>query len=453
MLNLRLSDLLFPEIIPIFNFIMAYFYSPKTQQTMKKTLFLLLVGVVALLTSCKETPAPQSSITGYDQEELTQILYADQTATQSDFSFTAAEHWDAFVTVASRADVDNSWLSVSPSSGEAGPAEMKISLTENYTGKDRSADIKIVSGSSVIILKVDQSAATQSGDTVRLDIVKNFRFTLDDSSNPTAFVDFYLKYGNNLSVEHIDIEASDEEKVPVPTPVAEIDFMYEPYSVSYDLLVLPARLTSLSADLNEAGLIESLDKSQYGDAIYHNTYNADGQLIKVVLIESNSELGTAGIVKPSSEEPDTSQVYEFIWENGNCIEFQETFNRETSSFVSEIEYTDMDNTMNINIFNVSGVTGNSSNFMFFPVSDYYLSMLGFNGMKSKKLPLRYTMMYETNSSIGSQTTTFAYTLTPEGEVSTIDIVSVEEVEVITASPEQMKASNSMTTNIKFDIVY
>lgn len=129
---------------------------------MKRILYLILA--ITMIAGC-DKGGDDSPITGYDRTQLNQTLYADQT--KGDFNFTATASWTtqiADVTPAQRATASDIWITLDPSQGDAGGVNMKITLTPNLTGKDRTAMIKIVCGDMTITITVEQKATTESGD-------------------------------------------------------------------------------------------------------------------------------------------------------------------------------------------------------------------------------------------------------------------------------------------------
>lgn len=87
-----------------------------------------------------------------------QIADADKTinftkeAGERSISFTASESWTATL-INNRAD---GWCSVSPTSGQAGSASIKIAVTNNDTPDERSASVQLKSGTATVTIVVTQ---------------------------------------------------------------------------------------------------------------------------------------------------------------------------------------------------------------------------------------------------------------------------------------------------------
>lgn len=121
-----------------------------------KRFFLLTVALVAtLFAACDKDDTPQAiEFTGGTQS--TQTFYADDTAKAGSVRFHATESWTAEVVETTRTTVD--WLTLSRYSGEAGDCEITITLAENTTGNDRTAEIRITCAGTTTIITVTQRA-------------------------------------------------------------------------------------------------------------------------------------------------------------------------------------------------------------------------------------------------------------------------------------------------------
>ena len=134
-----------------------------------KKLFLFLFTVVAF-TACDKggEGGSDKDIILSGGTSTTQTVYADQTGTPGGIRFTSTGAWYAEVSeVAAKADaaagVD--WLTLSQYRGDkAGDYTLTMTLTENYTGSDRKAKIRIVCGETVITISVEQKGKTQDGE-------------------------------------------------------------------------------------------------------------------------------------------------------------------------------------------------------------------------------------------------------------------------------------------------
>lgn len=157
-----------------------------------------------LLTACeKENPSGDGgAITLAEGVSTEQTLYADQTSSQGGIRFSADAPWHAEVVplAASKASGEEiTWVSLSQYSGDAGEFTLSVSLEPNYTGSDRSAAVRIVCGTSVISITVEQKASTQSGETIRF-----------LTSADTLFIDASVGYASLSLTAHTSTASGDE---------------------------------------------------------------------------------------------------------------------------------------------------------------------------------------------------------------------------------------------------
>ncbi len=116
----------------------------------------MTVAIVAtLFAACDKDDTPQA-IEFTNGTQPTQTFYADDTAKAGSVRFHATESWTAEVVETTRTAVD--WLTLSRYSGEAGDCEISITLAENTTGNDRSAEIRITCAGTTTIITVTQHA-------------------------------------------------------------------------------------------------------------------------------------------------------------------------------------------------------------------------------------------------------------------------------------------------------
>lgn len=111
-----------------------------------------------------------------------QVVYANDKGVKDEgIKFTTQGPWKAEVEeVASKADVAEDkkvdWLALSQYSGDkAGDYTITLALQQNFTGKTRKAEIRIICGDTVITITVEQKAEKEDG--VKLKRVKSVNFT------------------------------------------------------------------------------------------------------------------------------------------------------------------------------------------------------------------------------------------------------------------------------------
>ena len=139
-----------------------------------KKLFLSLFAVCCAFTACSDGEGndPKEIILS-DGTQTSQTVYADETANKGEgIKFTTTGPWTAEVTeVTTRAagsSVD--WLKLNQYSGDkAGDYTLTLTLTENLTGADRKATIKIICGSTTITITVEQKGKKEDGSEPDVD--------------------------------------------------------------------------------------------------------------------------------------------------------------------------------------------------------------------------------------------------------------------------------------------
>lgn len=139
---------------------------------MKKILTMLLVAFT--FASCetgKGTTQKEITVIG-GQTEIT--LNPDQTEINNGegIKFTTTGSWHAEVKEVTTAKAENTvgWITLSQTSGDkAGDYTVKVTLKQNDTGQDRSAEISIVCGDTTITITVTQRGiATENEDNIQL---------------------------------------------------------------------------------------------------------------------------------------------------------------------------------------------------------------------------------------------------------------------------------------------
>lgn len=119
---------------------------------MKTNVYLLLCLCLFLTVSCEDEVEPRFSL-----ETTGDVIIDSDIDSQSTVSFTSAREWTA------KTDAD--WVSISPSSGSAGTAEITVTAqSENTTGDVRTAILTLTSGelSKEITLKQAEAEFVQS---------------------------------------------------------------------------------------------------------------------------------------------------------------------------------------------------------------------------------------------------------------------------------------------------
>lgn len=140
--------------------------------------FLLLLAVA--FTACDEA-ITKKLIQLADGTSTSLVFNADENG-DATIKFTADAAWTASVSevAASKSGESISWLKLSPYGGEAGECTITASITRNYTGASRKAEIKIVCGDSEIVITVEQKGETSAGTVAKQ--IKKIVYTEEDNS-------------------------------------------------------------------------------------------------------------------------------------------------------------------------------------------------------------------------------------------------------------------------------
>ena len=354
---------------------------------MKKQLLYLATAILLALgfTSCEADVETISAFTNYDKGKLNQTIPADGTSIEGGFKFTTTEAWSVIVGDKTKTEVDKSWITVSPMSGDAGANEIKIQLDMNYTGEDRIEKINIKSGEYTITVTIKQEATTEENEkpTTPKIITSYTRSTqvgevvVDDMSSTTT-----LKYDSDWRLlSYQDHYKDKEHNTDNIEDYLDIDtFKYTNNGFTWDYreggeIYDGSLVTNCSYTLNDKGFISQIDEHYsesnlnevgtidlYQDDIkYIPTYNNEEYLIKV---------NETKVVKQPNQDPYTS-IFESIitWTKGNITKIVETnitkypeiyeiqkeqvkfrtrgYNNAT--FTINISYTDYEDKTNVNL--------------------------------------------------------------------------------------------------------
>ncbi len=129
----------------------------------------LVLPLVLFAVSCSESnddggddkPVKLSPETKQEQQ-----VYADDKQAPAPIKFTATAPWTATVAeVQTKAEAGSEvdWLKLSAYKGNPGDISLTMTLSPNYTGTDRKAEIRIACGGTIITVTVEQKGTTESG--------------------------------------------------------------------------------------------------------------------------------------------------------------------------------------------------------------------------------------------------------------------------------------------------
>ena len=150
-----------------------------------------------------------------------QVVYAnDKSGKNEGIKFTAQGPWKAEVKeVSTKADAAAAptvdWLALSQYSGDkAGDYTITLTLKQNFTGKTRKAEIRIICGDTVITITIEQKAEKEDGKKLRRVESVTYRETYGDGykevSHENDFEQTYTySYDEQGRVARVDIVQND----------------------------------------------------------------------------------------------------------------------------------------------------------------------------------------------------------------------------------------------------
>ncbi len=159
-----------------------------------------------------DKPAPEPiELTG--ETPTQQTVWADETKTPKDIAFKTLAPWTATVAEAAvkaegGSEVD--WLTLSKYAGEAGEVSLTATLSPNYTGQDRKAEIRIVCSDKSVVLTVEQKA-TKADGTKPEDPNKPAGYALVESIEANFFAGCKENYNRNTA--HYVFRYDDQNRI------------------------------------------------------------------------------------------------------------------------------------------------------------------------------------------------------------------------------------------------
>lgn len=123
----------------------------------------MMILPLLFLASCSDDDGGKSTIIISDNQK-NQTAFADDV--EKGITFTATEAWRTNVDYTqTKADATTEqWVTLDPPSGDAGEVTIKVALKTNTTGKDRTATVHIISGSTTITVTISQKGLTEEGN-------------------------------------------------------------------------------------------------------------------------------------------------------------------------------------------------------------------------------------------------------------------------------------------------
>ena len=329
----------------------------------------LVLPLVLFAVSCSESnddgggddkPVKLSPDTKQEQQ-----VYADDKQASTPIKFTATAPWTATVSeVATKAEAGKiDWLELSAYSGKAGNVSLTMTLSPNYTGQDRKAEIRIVCGDAAVVITVEQKGTTESGEVpedpdkpeqpdLKNRIKRIEKYWYNETGGLDPLDEYYeFEYDETDRVKTIKwFEYGDE--VSDVTVEVNTTITYNASSILYESKQTEKDGTSTSTSDWTASIVLENGRAVSGEikefydrndgttdtylSNYTFHYDEAEQLIKAVKRE------------PVENGPERVYEYQLTWKNGNPIQV-EGFEGQTKKFIDEATYGTIENNTNIDL--------------------------------------------------------------------------------------------------------
>ena len=353
--------------------------------------------------------------------------------------FETTQSWTASVRETSRAE---SWISINPTSGDAGKHTITVTLTENETTESRQAVVTISCGGESANISITQRGVGQDEPEdpndpdnpqkpEHPDVAPEDRLTWvettytevysDGSSTDKSYMLFeYDAEGLLTGYDQYDYDSEQTDKINASYErtlkrsegkITDEEKWFEIDGSSYEGMPLPnSGEYTKEYRLNTSGLVSSYTDPDGASQTF--TYNADGTL--------------ARLEYRNPSYPDENSTSTLTWQDGNIVSISTIDGRdnETTTF-SYTEHLNPWNGIDIGAFMIGDAEESAM-------------LLGISGTTVKNLPA--------SRQDGNSTTTYTYTFDAEGRVSTIVVTSTFH------NPESME-NISIATQTEYTLHY
>ena len=356
--------------------------------------------------------------------------------------FETTQSWTASVRETSRA---KSWISINPTSGDAGKHTITVTLTENETTESRQAVVIISCGGESANISITQRGVGQdepedpddpnNPDNPQKpehpDVAPEDRLTWvettytevysDGSSTDKSYMLFeYDAEGLLTGYDQHDYDSEQTDKINASYErtlkrsegkITDEEKWFEIDGSSYEGMPLPnSGEYAKEYRLNASGLVSGYTDPDGASQTF--TYNADGTLARLEYRD------------PSY--PEANSTATLTWQDGNIVSISTIDGRdnETTTF-SYTEHLNPWNGIDIGAFMIGDAEESAM-------------LLGISGTTVKNLPA--------SRQDGNSTTTYTYTFDAEGRVSTIVVTSTFH------NPESME-NISIATQTEYTLHY
>ena len=380
--------------------------------------FVSVLAMAFVGTYCSDSDTEGFKNIQIPAEELSASIAADEL--NHTIHFNATQSWEASVQEVSRAD---SWITIYPTSGEAGENQIEVTLTENTGNQSREATITITCGGERITITITQRAAGEPGPGPDPDepqrpeypeVAPENRLTYIEVSmherynqggeyrEYTSKHDATLTYDDQGELSSLGYYAFDEEQTDKLSYSEETALKWSSQKISTTSQYVEIRKNGYgiatpyrgeySQDylLSAGGLIT--DSTDPDGGIQTFTYNADGTL--------------ASTTYTSSYDPSNNYQSTMTWQEGNLMSIQTSGNSKDQGNTT-FTYTEYPNPWaGIDVGAIALTDLEEVNML-----------IGSCGITTKNLPASRTE--------GDELSTYEYTFDGEGRVSTIVITRTE----------------------------
>ena len=360
--------------------------------------------------SCSDSETDEFQNILIPQDNLSASISAD--ALSHTIGFETTQSWTASVRETSRAE---SWISINPTSGDAGKHTITVTLTENETTESRQAVVTISCGGESANISITQRGVGQDEPEdpndpdnpqkpEHPDVAPEDRLTWvettytevysDGSSTDKSYMLFeYDAEGLLTGYDQYDYDSEQTDKINASYErtlkrsegkITDEEKWFEIDGSSYEGMPLPnSGEYTKEYRLNTSGLVSSYTDPDGASQTF--TYNADGTL--------------ARLEYRNPSYPDENSTSTLTWQDGNIVSISTIDGRdnETTTF-SYTEHFNPWNGIDIGAFMIGDAEESAM-------------LLGISGTTVKNLPA--------SRQDGNSTTTYTYTFDAEGRVSTI----------------------------------
>ncbi len=288
---------------------------------MKRFYYCFMLLTAVLFVACEKSNSDSPNEIELSKDTQTeQTVFADNTSKNEGIKFNATSDWTATVSeiAVGRSETNGvEWLKLSAYRGNAGQNTINLTFTENFTGKDRKAQISIHCGETTIIIIVEQKAENSEGKLLKLVDKITYIETITSTENQNETETMAFKYDSNGRVAEIQKEfASNYESVK---GIYRFDYnIVDEVRVTYSTDNDTENILITLNDQGFANQIKFMDEHMYGDYYVDFKYNENGQLASV-----EDYMGTSLEESANLYYTDKALTKVEFWEKGYDKDIQE----------------------------------------------------------------------------------------------------------------------------------